>query len=103
MSYEEYLRRLSIDAAALDERLAAPAPEMDAKTRALVRIAALIAASAAQSSIHREIDDAIAAGARASEIVGVLDAVMPLLGRACIVKAAPKVALALGVDLDLGE
>ena len=102
MDYPEYLRRLSVDASTQAEA-PTPATDLDAKTRALVRLSALVAASAAGSSIHREVDDAIAAGARAIEIIAVLDAVVPLVGRAAAVKAAPKIALALGVDLDLCE
>lgn len=102
MNYSEYLRCLSIDAST---EVSQPSGEtdLDPKTRALARLAALVAASAASTSIHREVDDAIAAGARATEIVGVLPAVMPLVGRAAAVKAAPMIGLALGVDLDLCE
>ncbi|HEY9311387.1 hypothetical protein [Williamsia sp.] len=101
MDYAEHLGRLSIDAPGVDERAVARDSTVDAKTRALVRLGALITASAAESSIHREIDAAIAAGAGASEVVSVLDILMPIVGRACIVKAASKVASALDVDLDL--
>ncbi|WP_349428118.1 hypothetical protein [Microbacterium sp. LWS13-1.2] len=101
MDYTEHLRRLSIDAPGPEDRAATSDSLVDAKTRALVRLGALIAVSAAEASIHREVDEAVAAGAQASEVVGVLDSVMPLVGRACIVKASSKVASALGVELDL--
>lgn len=101
MDYSEHLRRLSID----DDR---PRPEsdgdrvpLDAKTLCLVRLAALVAVSAPSPSIHREIDRAISAGADADDIVEVLDTVMPIVGRPRVVTAAPKVAVALGDDLDL--
>lgn len=102
MDYSEHLRRLSID----DERRLGESPDppdlsLDAKTRCLVRLGALIAVSAAAPSIGREIDDAVSAGADAGQIVSVLDAIMPVVGRPRVVTAAPKVALALGVDLDL--
>ncbi|KQZ83135.1 hypothetical protein ASD56_12460 [Microbacterium sp. Root166] len=100
MDYADYLRRLTIDSPRFDE---APDPgeTIGAKSRALIRLAALVAASGAESSVHREIDDALAAGASATEIVEVLEIVMPLIGRSCVVKAAPKFASALGVDADL--
>ena len=100
MDYADYLRRLTIDSPRFDESLD-PAAAITGKTRSLVRLAALVAGSAAESSVHREIDDAIAAGAGAREIVDVLEIVMPLVGRTCVVKAAPKFASALGVDEDL--
>ncbi len=76
-------------------------PALDPKTRCLVRLGALIAVAAASPSIGREVDDAVSAGADANAIVGVLDAVMPIVGRPRVVTAAPRVALALGEDLDL--
>jgi alkylhydroperoxidase/carboxymuconolactone decarboxylase family protein YurZ len=103
MDYAEHLRRLCID----DERIpdawtGDPGPSaLDARTRCLVRLGALVAVSATAPSIHREIDEAVSAGADADAIVGVLDAIMPVVGRPRVVTAAPKVAVALGVDLDL--
>lgn len=102
MHYTEHLRRLTIDAEHLDD---APdhrtVPVLDAKTRSLVRLAALVAVAAAAPSLQREIDDAVAAGAEAPEIVAVLDEILPVVGRPRIVIAAPRVAAALGEDLDL--
>lgn len=102
MDYVDHLRRLSIDG---DERLADVGEGMsgvlDAKTRSLVRLGALIAVSASGASIRKEIDDAFSAGAAGAEIADVLDVIMPHVGRPRVVKAAPKVLLALGVELDL--
>lgn len=103
VDYSEHLRRLTIDDA--DRRdeaapVAAP-PTLDAKTRSLVRLGALVAVCASGPSICREVDDAVSAGAGACEIVDVLDVIMPLVGRPRIVTAAPRVARALGDDLDL--
>lgn len=103
MDFAEHLRRLSID----DERRPGArmdppeTPTLDARTRSLVRLAALVAVAAAAPSIRREIDDAVSAGADAQQIVSVLDAIIPIVGRPRVVTAAPKVALALDVDLDL--
>lgn len=103
MDYSEHLRRLSID----DER-SDPEPggshgrsPLDAKTICLVRLGALVAVSAPGASVQHEIDRAVSAGADADAIVAVLDTVMPIVGRPRVVTAAPRVALALGDDLDL--
>lgn len=102
MDYLDHLRRLSIDADERPDELATlPPADLEPKTRSLVRLGALIAVSASAASIRKEIDDAVSAGATPAEIAGVLDAVMPHVGRPRVVKAAPKVLLALGVELDL--
>ena len=43
---------------------------------------------------------ALAAGVTSNEIVACLEAVTPVTGAARVVGCAPKVALALGVDVD---
>ena len=103
VDYLDHLRRLSIDA---EQRSAAPAETdgagaLDAKTQALLRLAALVAVAAAAASIRKAVDEAVSAGAGTAEIVAVLDVVMPQVGRPRVVKAAPKFAGALGLDLDL--
>lgn len=105
MDYFDHLRQLSIDddrdtdaARPHDDR--AP-DDLDAKTRSLVRLGALVAGSAPSPSIRKEVDAAVSAGASSYEIVGVLDAIAPIVGRPRVVTAAPRVAIALGVDLDL--
>lgn len=98
VDYLDHLRRLTIDGDGgdVDE-----ATDLDDRTRSLVRLGALICVAAAESSIRREVDSAVAAGASPGQIVAVLDAVAPVAGHPRIVKAAPKVAVALGEDLDL--
>lgn len=101
MDYLDHLRRLSIDG---DERPGEhpdATADLDAKTRCLVRIGALVAVSASAASMRKEVDDAVSAGAQPAEIASVLDAIMPHVGRPRVVKAAPRVLLALGVELDL--
>lgn len=103
VDYLDHLRRLSIDAeqhpgADLD---AVASPAVDPKMRALLTLAALVAVSAPSASIGKGVDDAVSAGAGTAEIVDVLDVVMPYVGRPRVVKAAPKIAAALGIDLDL--
>ncbi len=70
------------------------------KTVALVRVAATIAVDAAPSSFQHAVTHALAAGARCDEIVATLEAVVPVTGAARVVSAAPKLALALGYDVE---
>jgi 4-carboxymuconolactone decarboxylase len=104
--YEETLRRLAIrDNAYIQsvlghERDNVVASELDRKTHALVRIGALIAIDAPPPSYMWTLESAEAAGATTDEIVGTLVAVMPAIGSARVVSAAPKIALALGYDIE---
>ncbi|WP_431797246.1 carboxymuconolactone decarboxylase family protein [Microbacterium kunmingense] len=100
MDYSDHLRRLTVDGDISD---ADDAPDLDERTLSLVRLGALVCVAAAESSIRKEVDSAVAAGASPAQIVAVLDAISPIVGRPRIVKAAPKVAVALGDDLDLLE
>jgi len=104
-TYERTLRRLAIgDDAYTDSVLSCEeanraASGLDRKTHALVRLASLIASDAAAPSYLGAIDAARASGAADEEIVGCLLAVMPALGAARVVSAAPKLGLALGYDV----
>jgi alkylhydroperoxidase/carboxymuconolactone decarboxylase family protein YurZ len=73
---------------------------LDPKTHALVRLAALLAVDASQSSYDVSVEVALAIGASYDEIVGVLIAMAPAVGLARVVSAAPELALALGYDVD---
>jgi len=73
---------------------------LDAKTFALVRVAALIAAESAQASHSWAVDAALAAGASDDDIVDVLAAVAPIVGLARLSTAAPQLAVALDADQD---
>jgi 4-carboxymuconolactone decarboxylase len=73
---------------------------LDPKTHALVRLGALIALDASQSSFQWNASTALASGATVDEIVGVLIAVAQTVGLARVASAAPAVALALGYDID---
>ena len=105
MDYTDQLRRLAISSAVLTERDDADVEprSLDAKTVALVRLAALIAVGGAQPTYGAEADFAVSAGATTAQIVDVLAAVIPIVGLPCVVAAAPKLALALGVDPFEGE
>jgi len=103
---EQVLRKLTIrDDALLQRSLARegcgrPAESsLDPRTHALVRIAALIAMDAAAPSYLCAVDSARAAGASDEDVVACLLAVMPILGEARVVSAAPKLGLALGYDV----
>ncbi len=104
MDYVERLRRLAIgDAHFLDDgddRVGSAPGGLDAKTLALVRLAALVAVGGAVPSYGAQADAAVDAGATVVEIVDVLGGVIPVVGLPCVVAATPKLALALGYDLD---
>ena len=103
--YKQHLRRLAVHDEALLEAIATArssfaAGVIDERTAALVRVAATIAVDAAPYSFQHAIALALAAGATSDEIVASLEAVTPVTGAARVVQCAPKVALALGYDVD---
>ena len=72
---------------------------LDARTFALVKIAALVALDAPPASFGWQVAAAIDAGVTPEEIAGVLRAVAPQVGAPKIVAAAPELMLALGLAL----
>jgi 4-carboxymuconolactone decarboxylase len=102
---EETLRKLAIRDDAFVASILAREREniatsgLDAKTHALARVGALIALDAAPPSYMDTVECGLAAGATVDEFVGVLIAVMPAVGVARVVSAAPKLGLALGYDV----
>jgi 4-carboxymuconolactone decarboxylase len=104
MDYTERLRRLAINDACFADNGAWAAGvecgELDAKTLALVRLAALAAVGGAVPSYGAQADAAVNAGATAVEIVDVLVGLIPIVGLPRVVAAAPKLAMALGYDTD---
>jgi len=102
VDYTEVLRRLAVsderfaDACALGPTLV----QLDPKTLALVRLAALIAVGGAVPSYGAETNSAVSAGASPAEIVDVLVGVVSVVGLPSVVAAAPSLALALGYDVD---
>ena len=103
--YKQRLRQLAvhddalIEALAVDGRRFGPSV-IDPKTAALVRVAATVAVDAAVSSFQHAVELALATGATADEIVATLEAVTPVTGAARVVQCTPKLALALGYDVD---
>ena len=69
-------------------------------TRILVRLAALLAVDAPATSLRWAVEMACAHGASDEQIVAVLLAVAPTVGTARVVAAAPRLALAIGYDVE---
>src|SRR5271170_2286605 len=72
---------------------------LDARTFALVKIAALIALDAPPASYAWQIANAIGDGASPEDILGVLRAVAPQVGGPKVIAAAPEIMLGLGLTL----
>jgi alkylhydroperoxidase/carboxymuconolactone decarboxylase family protein YurZ len=106
---ERLLRRLALnDEESVGMVLAngpdlASAASLGPKDDLLVRLGALLALGAATSSLRATVDRALAAGATESEIVGVLIAVAPAVGGARVVSSAPRLAMAIGYDIEADE
>jgi 4-carboxymuconolactone decarboxylase len=103
--YKEHLRRLALHDEALLDLVAVEGssygpPVLDERTAALLRVAATVAVDAAPSSFQHAVALAVAAGVTSAEIVASLEAVTPVTGAARVVQCAPKIALALGYDVD---
>ena len=102
---EETFRRLAIGDHALLSTLSDPSASfsldrLDPHVEALLRLGALIALDAPPSSYRAVVDQALLAGARVSDLLGVLVAVADTVGSARIVSAAPRIALAAGYDVE---
>ena len=104
--YQLTLRRLTTnDEHFLSEHMSLeatcdPACGLDARTRALVRLAAVITMEGPGPSYGWTVTDALSSGATPEEIVGVLLAIAPVVGVARVVAAAPRLGLAIGYDVD---
>jgi alkylhydroperoxidase/carboxymuconolactone decarboxylase family protein YurZ len=72
---------------------------LDARTFALVKIAALIALDAPPASYAWQVGNALDEGATPEDVLGVLRAVGPQVGGPRVVAAAPEIMLALGLAL----
>jgi 4-carboxymuconolactone decarboxylase len=103
VDYPDRLRALGFNDARFAEGAVEPVDvkslELEPKTLELVRLAALVAVGGAVPSYGAQADAAVNAGATAAEIVDVL--VCHSGGGAAVRgRGAPKLALALGYDLD---
>jgi alkylhydroperoxidase/carboxymuconolactone decarboxylase family protein YurZ len=103
--YTDRLRKLALGDEALVAAVLAGEPNretsgLEHKTHALVRLSTTFAVDAGQASYQRAVDRALAAGATPDEIAGTLLAVVCLTGVPRAMAAAPKLALALGYDVE---
>ena len=103
--YKVTLRRLAlrddryIDELLRGERASTVLSGLAPKEHALARVASLIAVDAAAPSFMSAAQAGLDAGLTEEEIVGTLIAVLPIVGVARVVSAAPNLALALGYDV----
>ncbi len=74
---------------------------LDRRTRALIRLAALLVLGAPTASVQWAVELASATGADVEMLTGVLLASAPAAGSAQVSESAPRLALALGFDLGL--
>lgn len=105
VKFQETLRRLAIvdecfveDEARLGLSLA-DRSALDARTGALLQLAASVAVGSPAVCLEWSTGRALAAGATADEIADALLAIAPVTGLGRVVTAAPEVATALGHDL----
>ena len=103
--YKQQLRRLAMHDDALLEEIAVKGSSFDAavideRTQALARSPRRSPSMRRASSFQHVVTHALAVGATVDEIVATLEAVTPVTGAARVVQCAPKVALALGYDVD---
>jgi 4-carboxymuconolactone decarboxylase len=75
---------------------------LDARSFALVKLAALIALDAPPASYLWQVANALDAGATPADLVGVLIAIAPQVGGPRVVAAAPELMVALGLSLPDG-
>jgi alkylhydroperoxidase/carboxymuconolactone decarboxylase family protein YurZ len=103
---EQQLRRLALNDEKLVSAVLAAGPAsspgscLDRKSEALVRLGALLAVGASTASLRWTVEVAQAAGATDEEVLGVLLAIGPAVGLARVVAQAPRLALAMGYEID---
>jgi 4-carboxymuconolactone decarboxylase len=103
---QEILRKLAMihdgfaqDKARIDLGLARTSA-LDPKTAALIVVGAAVAIGASAPCLRWSAARALAAGASADEITGVLLAIAPVAGLGRVVGAAPDLATGLGYDVE---
>lgn len=75
---------------------------LDDRTYSLVKLAAIIALDAPPTSYLWQVGNAVAAGATAEDMLGVLIAIAPQIGGPRLTAAAPELMVALGLTLPDG-
>jgi 4-carboxymuconolactone decarboxylase len=109
---EQLLRRLAAGDERFLDSVMAPTPEfglpdpaagepLDRRTRTLVRLAALLALGAPTTSVQWAAELASTNGADVDAIAAVLLSSAQAAGSAQVVESAPRLALALGFDMEL--
>lgn len=73
---------------------------LDDTTRALVGIATALALNSPPQALSAHVQQALTAGAVAEEVIATLVAVAPVIGLARVAATTPKIAQAVGYDID---
>ena len=105
MTSEEVLRRLTIGDPSSFQMIARAAttgntPSLDARSVALLRLAASVATGSVGQVWRQRVGDALDAGVTFDEVVAALVALVPTIGTERIAAVAPDIAGALGYDVD---
>lgn len=82
---------------------AGPGAALMPKAALLVQLGALLALGAATASLRAAVQHATDEGATEAEIVAVLIAIAPAIGLARVVSIAPRLATAIGYDVEADE
>ena len=85
----------------VDQVIVGAAGALSPQIRVLVRLAALLALGASTTTLRWAVELAAGAGADDDALVGVLVTAAPAVGAARVVASAPRLALALGFDIEL--
>ncbi len=103
-SQADVLRRLSIgDPVTVQGLLGARDDEpgmLGQRLACLVRLGGIVLLSPSQPAFEREVRGARDAGASIDEVLAVLFTMAPIAGGALLTSAAPKIAMALGYDVE---
>src|SRR6516162_6942224 len=75
---------------------------LDARSYALVKLAAIMALDAPPASYLWQVANALEAGATPEDLIGVMIAIAPQIGGPKLVAAAPELMVALGLSLPDG-
>jgi 4-carboxymuconolactone decarboxylase len=84
-----------------EDQAASSGPGLPAATIALVHLAALLAGGGSTTSLRWAVELALRSGSNDDEIVEVLVIMAAVVGSARVVAAAPRLALAIGYDIEV--
>lgn len=73
---------------------------LDDTTRALVGVATALAVNSPPPTLRAGVQQAVTAGAVAEDVIATLVAVAPVIGLARVAATTPKIARAVGYDID---